>query len=102
MTNYPLMKCGCVAQAIWKDKPVCAIHFGIGDNAGAEPADVQPNLEGRKAKCCYSHSSPSNPFKENSFDRLVDTVPSSLKLPFFEYKPDQEYDKFYCGCWGWD
>ena len=27
---------------------------------------------------------------------------SSIELPFFEYKPDKEYDKFYCGCGGWD
>lgn len=23
-------------------------------------------------------------------------------LPFFEACPDKPYDKFYCGCWGWD
>jgi len=29
--------------------------------------------------------------------------PSDSKfLPFFEAQPDREYDKYYCGCWGWE
>ena len=30
------------------------------------------------------------------------TVPSSSDLWFFEHRPDEEYDLYYCGCWGWD
>jgi hypothetical protein len=28
--------------------------------------------------------------------------PSSLLLPFFSYREDQEKDEYYCGCIGWD
>jgi hypothetical protein len=28
--------------------------------------------------------------------------PSSESLAFFEAKPEEEYDRFYCGCYGWD
>ena len=29
-------------------------------------------------------------------------VPSDPNLAFFEARPDQELDRFYCGCFGWD
>ena len=29
-------------------------------------------------------------------------LPSSPNLPFFEHQPDQEKDRFFCGCAGWD
>lgn len=27
---------------------------------------------------------------------------SRADLPFFEYLPNEEYDKYYDGCFGWD
>lgn len=48
-------------------------------------------LEGRKA-ICTQH-------KQGGDCR---PVPSSWDLPFFRYRPDKEYDEYYCGCWGWD
>lgn len=27
---------------------------------------------------------------------------SSLSLAFFEYRPEHDYDFYYCGCIGWD
>lgn len=30
------------------------------------------------------------------------TKPSNENLPFFERRPNKEYDIFYCGCYGWD
>lgn len=27
---------------------------------------------------------------------------SSTALPFFESRPDDEEDRYYCGCYGWD
>lgn len=29
-------------------------------------------------------------------------LPSDPKLAFFKAQPDQEFDKYYCGCHGWD
>lgn len=80
------MKCGHTANA--KDEngnSVCAICIGINEGA-TQIANESPNLENRNAECCYC-----NKIKKSSFD-----------LPFFEYKPNEKYDKFYCGCWGWD
>lgn len=79
-SDKPLMKCGHSANATSNDKPICVI-------CGCdELADFQPNLTGRKAKCSYCK-------KE---------ADSNVNLPFFEYKPDKEYDEYYCGCYGWD
>ena len=43
-------------------------------------------LDGRKAKCAMC-------------GREKD---SDYNLPFFEYRPNEEYDSYYCGCIGWD
>lgn len=81
-----LMGCGCAANATDSDgKPVCAVHLGI--NAGAEQVAEAPNLKGRRAKCCYRCGSESD---------------SNLNLAFFEHRPNQEFDSYYCGCWGWN
>ena len=29
-------------------------------------------------------------------------VPSGEHLPHFRERPDQEFDEYYCGCYGWD
>jgi hypothetical protein len=80
MKKY-LMKCGHVANAETFDgKPVCVICKCY------EIANEQPIIIGRKAKCVWCGSE-----RESSFN-----------LPFFEYKPKQEYDSYYCGCGGWD
>ncbi len=44
----------------------------------------------REAICCYIGKS------------IHGKVESDPALPFFEAKPDQEYDLYYCGCYGWD
>lgn len=79
-----LMKCGHVANGWAKNRnPACAICGCI--DVVKECKDNE-GLEGRKAKCGECGS----------------MVSSSWNLPFFEYKPDKEYDTYYCGCWGWD
>lgn len=43
--------------------------------------------------------------KDDTAFRICDCEkPSDPKLPFFESKPDKEFDAFYCGCYscGWD
>ena len=84
---YPLMKCGHVAQGIDNKtgKPVCVICIGLNDGAD-KPVDETPSFEGRKARCFYCKQ----------------VVPSHMTLPFFEYKPKEVFDEYYCGCHGWD
>ncbi len=80
-----LMKCGCKASGTHNDKPVCVPHFGLTPNAEVF-ADPQPFLEGRLAYC----------------EDCEKEAPSSLKLPFFEYKEEAKTDSYYCGCRGWN
>lgn len=96
-----LMKCGHVANAehVLKDgsrAPVCVICVGI--HEGAEIVERKckgtDGLEVRKARCVYSQ-----PKRGYTCQGEVD---SKWELPFFEHRPDQDHDKYYCGCWGWD
>lgn len=96
-----LMKCGYVSNAdrILEDGskvPTCAICFGFHPDAEQVERECKGSdgLEGRKARCVYS--SPKRGYTCNG------EVNSQWELPFFEYRPDKAYDKYYCGCWGWD
>ena len=84
--NSVLMKCGCKAQGVdEKGNPVCVTHIGL-DN-GARVVAKAPNLKGRFASCIYGNHG---------------KVPSSLSLPFFQYRSKIKEDVYYCGCFGWD
>lgn len=86
-----LMKCGHTSSGTYTDKEgvkrvVCISCVGIRE--GAEEIETElPNLEGRIAKCCYGCGS---------------SAESKIRLPFFEHLPDNETDRYYCGCYGWD
>lgn len=82
-----VMKCGHSANATTADgKPACAICVGI--RPGAEEIDDRPaDLTGRSARCVYG------PHGEQ---------PSSYELAFFEHRPSEPQDRYYCGCYGWD
>ncbi len=81
-----LMKCGHVANSLYgKDNQPCCLICAPKPEA-FEKITVLPNLIGRKAKC-------------SDCDNIVD---SNWYLPFFEYRPNEEYDKYYCGCFGWN
>lgn len=85
MNEPVLMKCGHTANAEYDDgKPCCLICSP--KREAYEVIDEKPDLTGRKAKC-------------TDCGEIVD---SNWNLPFFEYCPDKEYDRFYSGCWGWD
>lgn len=85
MNEPVLMKCGHTANAEYDNgKPCCLICSP--KREAYEVVDEKPNLTGRKAKC-------------TDCGEIVD---SNWNLPFFEYCPDKEYDRFYSGCWGWD
>ena len=80
-----MMKCGHAANATHDGKPICAICFGITPDAEII-ADTAPDLTGRKARCKY----------------CSEVRDSKASLPFFEYRPKQKTDSFYCGCRGWN
>lgn len=77
-----LMSCGHIANAKNSlDNPCCVI---CDCDTLAQKQIV--SLEGRKAKC-------------NECNCVVD---SDTNLAFFEYKPNEEFDSYYCGCKGWE
>lgn len=85
----PMMMCGHAANAKKGDgTPVCVICYGTPGGAGAVEVAPEPDLTGRIAQCAYNPES--------------SRVPSDSSLPFFEHRPNHEYDRYYCGCYGWD
>lgn len=109
--NTPMMKCGHAANAVDSEgKPVCVICHGIVDGA-TEIDESPPGLEGRKARCVYygkvfhfgyygNECSVCGKRDDNicHCERDSDTD----KLAFFEHRPGEEFDLFYCGCHSWD
>jgi len=84
MTTF--LQCGHIAQTTDPDHgdvPCCVMCKP--SEATRTPA-VEPNLEGRKAKC-------------RECDKTRD---SSLELAFFRHQPLRSMDSFFCGCGGWD
>jgi hypothetical protein len=81
----PLMRCGHTANATNNNNPVCVICFGITPDAEIISEETI-DLTGRFSKC----------------GSCGKQFPSSEKLAFFEYKPDEITDSHYCGCFGWD
>jgi hypothetical protein len=100
--DYPLMQCGHTAQATTTLPPdedgtertirCCVICAGI--DKGYNICADKPSLKGRKARCDYWRSKDKH--------QPGDEVDSKWSLAFFEYRPDKEYDKYYCGCFGWN
>lgn len=117
-----LMKCGHTAQGyMGGDLPVCVICWPSPDSLA--PAEKQPLLEGRQAKCAScGHTAQSSYslafFKyrgEGSHDALhhckncmyYESAHNMPGRPFakckdFEPHGPYEYDEYYCGCRGWD
>ena len=78
-----LMKCGHISNSfIGDNKPCCVICLCVEvDNTKNDTF-----LENRKAKCGMCNNK----------------VDSKTNLAFFEYKKDNKYDGYYCGCRGWN
>lgn len=87
-----IMKCGCAANAKcdkfqgveYKPAKECCLHHMC-----FEEAEEQPNIEGRFARCSYYRTCKTQ-------------VASNFNLAFFSYRPEKEFDDFFCGCKGWD
>ena len=110
-----MMKCGCVSDAVEhshyghpddKTKPVCITHQPHPDAYEVVP---QPDLTGRIAVCCYRDGCDKRQKQRGDTSYAQGYLPngqafakSSVALPFFEHKPNEKNDKFFCGCFGWD
>jgi hypothetical protein len=110
MSDTPMMKCGHAANAHDQDgNPCCVICIGF---PGAKEIDTSRDLSGRKARCAYyGKGSADGRYRATNESNYGDRAPgaicqceelSSSSLPFFEHRPDADFDKFYCGCHGWD
>ena len=79
------MKCGHVSRGKDRDgNAICVMCYPKPESLII--VKEMPSLIGRKAKCNYC-------------GKIVD---SEYNLPFFEYKKEEEYDMYYCGCRGWN
>jgi hypothetical protein len=102
-----MMQCGHAANAISSDgTPVCAICI---NNPGARTIDTTRNLTDRTAICSYTwrtdgaHTPADNRrVREHGYQYTDGPVPSSSSLPFFQHRPGEVRDLYYCGCFGWD
>lgn len=97
----PMMKCGHAANAhraldaaVNPGAPVCVICIGIAPGAEQVDADYQ-TAAGRMARCSYFP-------RGGKQGKCQEPQPSTTALAFFESRPDQPFDRYYCGCWGWD
>jgi hypothetical protein len=75
-----MMACGCAAQGTIDGVVGCGVHLCT------ERATTQPDLTGRTALCLHGGSE----------------TPSYPALAFFEHRPNEKHDRYYCGCFGWD
>ncbi len=108
--SLPIMACGDVAQGVDdNNNPVCIIHAGF--TPDAKVVAEQPDLEGRLAYCTYDRAKrgkcPDQSARKGSVRcefgcGTGEGAPSKATMPFFRHQPDQPFDQFYCGCWGWD
>lgn len=125
MSEPIVMKCGCTSQSVITaikgvklDKPIpsCFIH------ECTEIADIKPDLTGRMARCGCGKKVPSS-WSEAFFEFQGEGSreatlkckcgyyevahnstgrSSNCKCRKFVPKGTHEFDRFYCGCNGWD
>ena len=109
----PMMACGHRANATESDgNPACAICVGIpGLHADSTTIDPNPpDLTIRTARCAYygrpargrSREGPCNGSWAIRDQPCLCERPSTDNLAFFEHRPSEPHDRYYCGCWGWD
>lgn len=92
-----------------EDYHECCVVCSMGGRS-EQACTVDPNppdLTSRRARCTYYGSSIT--VRECNYGEKRGTVgchceqPSNPKaLPFFEYHSDEDFDRFFCGCAGWD
>jgi len=107
-----MMTCGCATDAVISKtgEPYCITHDC------KEIEESPPDLTGRIARCscragpgCEANARASQKrFRggEVQYGAVpaggkTAEAPSSTELPFFQHKPDESVDSYYCGCMGW-
>jgi len=83
-----LLECGCTPNSYLSGKPVCAIHLQLTTGATKLVEEIPTELLTRMARCGYCGSEAASKDYKN--------------LAFFQYKPNQKTDNYYCGCRGFD
>jgi len=58
--------------------------------------DKPIDFTGREARCDYDNN--ATPDAKHTHKR----IPSSPNPAFFAHQPDKAFDRYYCGCFGWD
>ena len=56
----------------------------------------------RLAKCCYSRDGIGGQRRKSNCSPCEGLRPSHTRLAFFKSRPLEQYDEYYCGCFGWD
>ena len=117
MADPVMMKCGHAANATRDGEPACVICFGIKD--GATEVAETPSLDGRLMRCTYDQPGKGGGGKYRKHEDGDSVRPTEMGAAFLELRPDggwgegkkrrtydwdawDKYDRFYCGCWGWD
>lgn len=98
----PMMACGHAAQGInGNGDPVCVICYVGGDADPAitpmDPNEAAARVEGRMMRCSYLRGPDGKPCEGRR-----NPIPSDPTAAFFQSRPDEEYDQYFDGCWGWD
>lgn len=98
-----IMQCGHAPNAKNSEgDPVCVICVGIHPGWNLEDKNP-PSFSGREACCAYASPGKYGPsWKGETRGGRHCVQPSNSSLPFFESRPNDEFDYFYCGCFGWD
>lgn len=99
MTTMPLMRCGHRAQGhrASDQAPVCVICAPApGYDQPQTTEEAAKVTEGRMMRCAYRHGQDGHVCAGRT------PRPSNPQAAFFASKPDEPYDEFYDGCWGWD
>jgi len=109
-----MMQCGHIANAVCREYqgfsydppiPACVICTCI------ETMSESVDLTARQTRCVYYGQIPTGRLHESNHgckrgEPCMCEEPSSNapdgRLAFFEYRPLELHDRFYCGCWGWD
>ena len=93
-TQNPMMECGHAANAttVREGKPIpcCAICGALGAVSGWDVISTIQPAPDRVARCSYYGR------------RCRGEAASSSSLAFFQSLPGEAFDRYYCGCWGWD
>ena len=83
MTAIYMMACGHASNATCGGAPACAI---CGCTTPVRAVSGTEGLEGRSARC----------------GECGKEIGSRWELAFFEHLLEMPFDRFYCGCRGWD